>query len=106
MDQTRKQELTRSYLATDYAVDDQEIPDDVVIDVHAIGYIWQDPAKGIAPDHQYVYAERVMQLAAEQYNNQTGESIAPRQMQSILWGIQKRNASRSKNQKRHQGGHY
>lgn len=68
-----------------------EWPNAVVIDRHAINYIWQQTGKdSVASDAQYDYAERVVQLATEQYNKEMGTSWKPRDMQAVLWGFWKR----------------
>ena len=87
----------------DEAFEENRWPEAAVIDVHAIGYIWQEATHEKAPGNQYHYAERIMQLAAERYNSLTGENISARQMQSILWGIWKRESARSAGQKPQQG---
>jgi hypothetical protein len=66
-------------------------PNAVVIDRHAINYIWHQPGKDtVASDAQYSYAERIIQLATAEYNKQTGQQLMPRDMQAILWGHWKR----------------
>lgn len=64
-------------------------PDAVVIDRHAINYIFAEK-KDTVTAAQYKFAERMFQLATDEYNKKYGTSLKPRQIQAILWGWQKR----------------
>lgn len=66
-------------------------PSAVVIDRHAIGYIWNNREKStVGSDAQYDYAEMVIQKATEEYNRLEGTSLNPRDLQALLWGWWKR----------------
>lgn len=81
----------------DEAFQKNEWPDAVVIDRHAIGYVWNDKKKStVGSDAQYDYAQRLMQLATVDYNNANGTNLKPRDMQALLWGWWKRKADAEK----------